>query len=63
MQDTTTLLSIIRTRGERRLPLSNVYRMLYNENLYLTAYGKLYRNRGAMTKGTTDETVDGMSLA
>jgi group II intron reverse transcriptase/maturase len=30
--------------------------------LYLRAYGKLYRNDGAMTPGSTDETVDGMSL-
>jgi len=29
--------------------------------LYLTAYGKLYRNKGAMTEGTTEETVEGMS--
>jgi group II intron reverse transcriptase/maturase len=34
---------------------------LYNPALYLTAYGKLYRNKGAMTEGTTDETVEGMS--
>jgi len=34
---------------------------LYNPNLYLTAYGKLYRNTGAMTAGTTEETVEGMS--
>lgn len=63
MQEATTLLSIIHTRGKRELPLTNVYRMLYNKNLYLTAYGKLYRNKGAMTRGTTPETVDGMSLA
>lgn len=61
MQETATLLSIIQKRGERGLPLENVYRMLFNKNLYLTAYGNLYRNQGAMTKGTTDETVDGMS--
>jgi hypothetical protein len=29
--------------------------------LYLKAYGRIYRNCGAMTEGTTDETVDGMS--
>ncbi len=63
MQTTTTLLSIIRKRGQRGLPLCNVYRMLYNKNLYLTAYGKLYRNAGAMTQGATKETVDGMSIA
>ena len=27
------------------------------------AYGKIYRNKGAMTHGVTDETPDGMSLA
>jgi Reverse transcriptase (RNA-dependent DNA polymerase) len=61
VQDTATVLSIIRKRGERGLPLRNAYRLLYNPNLYLTAYGKLYRNKGAMTRGTTAETVDGMS--
>jgi retron-type reverse transcriptase len=30
--------------------------------LYLKAYGKIYRNDGAMTKGATAETVDGMAL-
>jgi len=30
--------------------------------LYLTAYGKIYRNNGAMTEGVTEETVDAMSL-
>jgi hypothetical protein len=63
VQDTTTLLSIIHKRGQRGLPLEHVYRMLFNKNLYLTAYGKLYRNQGAMTKGPDNETVDGMSLA
>src|SRR5262245_45146839 len=61
MQDTTTLLSLIQERGARGLPLQQVYRMLYNRNLSLTAYGNLYRNQGAMTKGTPDETVEGMS--
>ena len=45
----------------RELPLRNVYRMLYNKNLYLTAYGNLYSNEGAMTEGDDAETV-GMSL-
>jgi group II intron reverse transcriptase/maturase len=31
--------------------------------LYLVAYGKIYRNAGATTQGTTEETVDAMSLA
>ena len=63
MQDAETVLNVIRERGERELPLENIYRLLYNRNLYLRAYGHLYSSQGAMTKGTTAETVDGMSLA
>jgi hypothetical protein len=63
MRKAKTLWGIIRERGRRRLPLEGIYRLLYNRNLYLRAYGKLYRNAGAMTPGATPETVDGMSLA
>ncbi|MCA1675555.1 MAG: maturase, partial [Actinobacteria bacterium] len=35
---------------------------LFNPQLYLLAYGRLYSNKGAMTPGPDDETVDGMSL-
>ena len=63
MQDAETVLNVISERGIRGLPLENIYRLLYNRNLYLRAYGRLYSNQGAMTKGTTAETVDGMSLA
>jgi len=62
MRDADTVLGIIRVRGEKRLPLEDVYRQLFNPTLYLKAYGKIYRNAGAMTKGMTDETADGMSL-
>src|SRR2546426_3310033 len=61
MQDAATVLSIIRQRGERGLPLNNLYRQLYNPQLYLQAYARLYSNDGAMTPDTTGETVDGMS--
>ena len=63
MRDAETALAIIRDRGNRGLPLEGIYRMLYNPDLYLRAYAKLYPNKGAMTKGATEETVDGMSLA
>ena len=63
MRKAETVLNVIRERGERGLPLENIYRLLYNRELYLRAYGRLYSNQGAMTKGTTAETVDGMSLA
>ena len=63
MRNATTVLGIIRERGRRRLPLEDVYRQLYNPELYLEAYGRLSANKGAMTPGVTGETVDGMTLA
>ncbi len=62
MQSTDTYLGLLQERGKRGLPLERVYRQLYNKNLYLTAYGKIYRNTGAMTHGVTEETADSMSL-
>jgi group II intron reverse transcriptase/maturase len=62
MQSTDVYLGLLRERGKRGLPLRRVYRQLFNRNLYLTAYGKIYRNAGSTTKGVTDETVDAMSL-
>jgi group II intron reverse transcriptase/maturase len=62
MRNAETILGIIRERGRKRLPLGDVYRQLYNPELYLHSYGRLYRNDGAMTKGVTAETVDRMSL-
>jgi group II intron reverse transcriptase/maturase len=61
MQDAATVLSIIRNRGERGLPLRNLYRQLYNPQFYFRAYARLYSNDGAMTPDATGETVDGMS--
>ncbi|HEY0756377.1 MAG TPA: reverse transcriptase domain-containing protein [Ktedonobacteraceae bacterium] len=61
MQDTQVYLELIQERGRKGLPLERVYRQMFNKNLYLTAYGKIYRNAGAMTPGTPQETVDGMS--
>jgi group II intron reverse transcriptase/maturase len=62
MQTTATLLGLLRERGKRGLPLNRIYRQLYNTNLYLSAYGRVYRNAGAMTPGVTEETADGTSL-
>src|SRR6266568_3570391 len=63
MQDAATVLDVIGKRGARGLPVERLYRQLFNPQLFLMAYGKLYSNRGAMTPGVTGETVDGMSLA
>ena len=63
MQSTNTYLELLHQRGIKGLPLKRVYRQLFNKNLYLTAYGRIYRNAGAMTPGVTDETVDAMGLS
>jgi group II intron reverse transcriptase/maturase len=63
MQSAETVLDVIRKRGERGLPLERLHRQLFNPQLYLMAYGRIYSNHGAMTSGVTGETADGMSLA
>lgn len=63
MREAERFLHVIRTRGQRGLPLERVYRLLFQRDLYLRAYAKLQSNAGAMTRGATADTVDGMSLA
>lgn len=63
MQRAELILDVYRQRGSRGLPVEGVYRQLFNPDLYLRAYGRIYRNDGAMTPGVTVETVDGMSRA
>jgi group II intron reverse transcriptase/maturase len=63
MRTTEEVLNLVQQRGTEGKPLERIYRLLKNPNLYLSAYGKIYRNQGAMTPGTSSETVDGMSLA
>ena len=62
MQDAETVLGVLRERGRRGLPCEELYRQLYNVQLYLLAYGRVYSNHGAMTPGATPETADGMSM-
>jgi group II intron reverse transcriptase/maturase len=63
MQNAATVLTVIRERGRRGLPLERLYRQLFNPQLFLLAYGRIYANAGSMTPGVTPETVDGMSQA
>ena len=62
MQNAETVLSVLRERGRRGLPLGELYRRLFNPQLYLLAYGRIYSNKGAMTPGPDAETADGMTL-
>jgi group II intron reverse transcriptase/maturase len=63
MQSAATVLGVLRERGRRGLPCEELYRQMFNPQLYLLAYGRVYANKGAMTPGATPETVDGMSMA
>lgn len=61
MQKAEVVLSVLRERGRRGLPCEELYRQMFNEDLFLLAYGKIYSNHGAMTPGVSEETADGMS--
>ena len=61
MQEAAVVLSSLRERGRKGLPLTQLYRQMFNKNLYLLAYGNIYLNQGAMTPGASEETADGMS--
>jgi group II intron reverse transcriptase/maturase len=62
MQSADTVLAVLRERGRRSRPCDELYRQLFNPQLYLLAYGRLAANPGALTPGVCGETVDGMSL-
>jgi retron-type reverse transcriptase len=61
MQPAEVVLSVLRERGRKGLPCTQLYRQLFNKELYLLAYGNIYSNKGAMTPGASEETADGMS--
>jgi group II intron reverse transcriptase/maturase len=61
MQEAEVVLSVLRERGRKGLPCEQLYRQMFNKELYLLAYGNIYSNRGAMTPGASEETADGMS--
>ena len=61
MQESAVVLGVLRERGRKGLPLTQLYRQMFNKDLYLLAYGNIYSNQGAMTPGASAETADGMS--
>jgi group II intron reverse transcriptase/maturase len=62
MQNAETVLGVLRERGRKGLPCDELYRQMFNVELYLMAYGRIYANQGAMTPGPDVETADGMSM-
>ena len=63
MQEAETVLEVLRERGRKGLPLTQLYRQMFNHSLYLLAYANIYSNDGAMTAGASGGTADGMSEA
>jgi group II intron reverse transcriptase/maturase len=61
MQSADVVLSVLRERGRKGLLFTQLYRQMFNKELYLLAYGNIYSNQGAMTPGASAETADGMS--
>ncbi len=61
MQEAEVVLGVLRERGRKGLPVTQLYRQMFNKDLYLAAYGRIYSNQGAMTPGPSQETADGMS--
>src|SRR5258707_10220811 len=61
MQTAEVVLGVLRERGRKGLPLTQLYRQLFNKDLYLLAYGNIYPNEGAMTPGASAEPAEGMS--
>lgn len=56
------LISLIKHSNKKDYKYERLYRLLYNEEMYLIAYQNIYSNDGSMTKGTDHKTVDGMSM-
>ena len=55
MQDAEVVLDVLRERGRKGLPLTQLYRQMFNPGMYLLAYGRIYSNQGAMTPGACGE--------
>ena len=61
MQTAEVVLNVLRERGRKGLPCEQLYRQLFNKDVYYLAYGNIYSNKGSMTPGASEETADGMS--
>jgi len=55
-------LSELRLEFQQHQQVKNVYNLLLNEDLFITAFKKISSNKGAMTKGINSETLDGYSM-
>ena len=49
MQNAETVLNVIRERGERGLPLENIYRLLYNNNIITNRHNLAHKSGSSIT--------------
>ncbi len=42
-------------------PIRNLYRLMSQKEIWQEAYANIYSNKGALTEGVNDNTLDGMS--
>lgn len=55
-------LRVYRNASQKGNIITDCYRLMYKKELWMKAYAKLYPNGGNLTKGTSNETIDGFSL-
>ncbi|WP_245831765.1 reverse transcriptase/maturase family protein [Oceanobacillus senegalensis] len=55
-------LDVIRNASQKGNMIMDCYRLMYNKELWIKAYVKLYPNPGNLIKGTSNETIDDFSL-
>jgi hypothetical protein len=58
MQDAEVVLGVLRERGRRGLPCDELYRQLFNPQLYLLAYGRIYSNQEGYSAGCVEMQSD-----
>lgn len=56
------LINLTKHSNKKDYKFERLYRLLYNEKMYLIAYQNIYSNDGSMTKGTDNKTIDSMSV-
>lgn len=56
------LNSLSKKATDAEYKYERLYRNFYNPNFYLLAYQHIYNNKGSMTKGVDDQTLNGMGM-
>lgn len=56
------LNSLTKHSNQEDYKYERLYRLLYNEEMYLIAYQNIYSNDGNMTVGSDNKNIDGMSI-